>query len=864
MNEQLMNVVPTLLRATVVLLIGGLAVGWSLRRLKPKAVWIHRVAWSCVLMTGLVLAPIPVSVPVLDPPQEATLEQEFTAHNSHLAELRFPVANKVTNQRVSEETEFSSPQSTSKSVPSVSFATFATELAVYVWIIGSLAAFVMGAVLWLILQRIVGKTQLASAIFQTEADDVLQAMNCSGKVLLLMHASMGPLLCLTWRGYRIVVPKDVWMRLTRNERIAVLSHELAHWKRGDVWKSLVARMLALPHWFNPMAWRAVRRFEEAAEWASDDELARRQPERIADFATAMLRFAERKHIQTIGVSAARGAPLCTRLKRLLDDGTQREDSLMKRTIMFAVLGMVGLVGAFQFHLVARELDEEPQENVNQAERDEDQEWERRAGDLAKKLDAGNDNLLKRFQKALGTEPGRIVLHDRADHFEAEARERAESEAVPDWYADHFTESNGRLAPKREQSKFRNELLEVTKSVNDDLAVVKKVFADTAKRVKSETEIERLFVRFLNSDAAPMVIYIHELQRRLRPDLGLLLESTDGTFVRRGDGRIQIHPGRHEEAERYLKTARKLNKALPLIREELADWSRDLATSDDFHKSVKKTLGDPKFAAFIALEILEDEDNRGPVAQRLDGFFETLEEFTEDTADGLVFRQEAREEIKEPLAEFRRMTQSLEVMKGPLDELAKLLVEDDELNRGWREILKSDLVRLRLSAELGPVGSDVETAVKGLLGEFLTETEDEQLKLAHEEPEEVREFVQNGFREYRTLRRRGRFFDSFSRRIDDKEIATALQSTGGRLYVIRDVERRIDKLVTDGLQMWIDEHFEKTKGGLVLAQESEEAINDFLADFEAVTKELENDDFQRVSGDRDDDGKRRREDDERDE
>lgn len=864
MNELLPDLVPLLFRATVVMVIGGFVVGWSLRRLRPQAVWIHRVAWTCVLANGLILAPIPIPVPILEPVRNSLNEHQLITTNS--TTLRLPVADVVPKNAAISFAELSIAEPETKQTQSDSVWTIVRQSAALVWFFGCLAAFGVGCALWLILQRILRNTHRAATVFQREVDDVVQSMRCPGRVPLLFHQSLGPMLCLTWRGYRIVVPQDVWPRLTHDERIAVLSHELAHRKRGDVWKSLAARLLALPHWFNPMAWQAVRRFEEAAEWASDDELARRHPERIADFAAAMLRFAERKHIQTIGVSAAQGAPLCTRLKRLLDDGTQREDSLMKRTIMFAVLGMVGLVGAFQFNLVAREADEETEENINQVERDDDdQEWEHRAAALAKKLNVGDDALMKQFQTALATEPGRIVLHDRADHFEAEARERAESQAVPDWYASHFTENNGRLTPKSEQAKFQKELLEVTKSVNADLEVVKNVFQETAKRVKTETEIERLFVRFLNSEAAPMVIYIHELQRRLRPDLGLLLEATDGLFVRRGDGRIEIHPGRRDDAQEHLKKVHRINKALPLIREELADWSRDIASTDDFQKSAKKTLGDPKFAAYIALQVLEDEEGRDtPVAQRLDGFFEMLEEFTEDTADGLVFRKEAREEIKQPLAEFSRMTKSMDALQGPFDELAKRLSEDDELNRGWREILKSDLIRLRVAAEIGPVGSDAETAVKGLLGEFLHETEDDKLELALEEPEEVQEFVQNGFHDFRTLRRRGRFFDTFSRRIENKEIATALQSTGGRLYVIREVEKRIDQLVTDGLQMWISAHFEESQGKLVLAQESEDAINDFLEDVKAVTKELENDDFQRVPDDRDDNRQRRREDDERDE
>jgi len=75
---------------------------------------------------------------------------------------------------------------------------------------------------------------------------------------------MGPVLCRLPGGWELLLPLDLWRRLTPAGRLAVLRHELAHLKRADAWKSLLVRLLAVPHWFNPAAWWAVHKFDEAA------------------------------------------------------------------------------------------------------------------------------------------------------------------------------------------------------------------------------------------------------------------------------------------------------------------------------------------------------------------------------------------------------------------------------------------------------------------------------------------------------------------------------------------------------------------------------------------------------------------------
>jgi hypothetical protein len=66
-----------------------------------------------------------------------------------------------------------------------------------------------------------------------------------------------------------------------------LRHELAHYQRGDLWTTLMARCLALAQWFNPLAWWAASRFEAQCEFICDQASTSEDP---AAFAEILIRL----------------------------------------------------------------------------------------------------------------------------------------------------------------------------------------------------------------------------------------------------------------------------------------------------------------------------------------------------------------------------------------------------------------------------------------------------------------------------------------------------------------------------------------------------------------------------------------------
>ena len=75
---------------------------------------------------------------------------------------------------------------------------------------------------------------------------------------------------------------------------AVLLHELAHLKRCDPLALLIGHMARAFHWFNPLAWLALRQMRIEQERAADDFVLR-DGIRASDYASQILEIATDLH-----------------------------------------------------------------------------------------------------------------------------------------------------------------------------------------------------------------------------------------------------------------------------------------------------------------------------------------------------------------------------------------------------------------------------------------------------------------------------------------------------------------------------------------------------------------------------------------
>jgi beta-lactamase regulating signal transducer with metallopeptidase domain len=187
--------------------------------------------------------------------------------------------------------------------------------------------------------------------WQAEWNELLCGHGVKGRLPLWVTQGLGPMLSWLPGGPAVLVPADLWYRIPSGARRAILRHELAHYRRGDPWKSLVARLLAVPQWFNPGAWWAVRMFDQCGERSCDQQAAASPAERV-EFARALTELAGlRRPVHAVGVYA-HSHPLVCRVRCLLKS-PDTEIHPMRKFALLAVAGTLFLAGAVRVELVAK-------------------------------------------------------------------------------------------------------------------------------------------------------------------------------------------------------------------------------------------------------------------------------------------------------------------------------------------------------------------------------------------------------------------------------------------------------------------------------------------------------------------------------
>ena len=186
---------------------------------------------------------------------------------------------------------------------------------------------------------------------------LLRQRGISRPIRLVATQSTGPALCWTPRGYRICLPCRFWAELAPSQRLSVLRHELAHFERFDLWTLLLAKLLALPHWFNPFAWWALRQVVESIEWACDQAAGERREDAV-QLAKALLRLGVVKSLGLCHARPSRGTSLFVRIRRLVQFKSP-ENSFMKKVLLMVLATGLVAVNLVRIELVAKEPGEDP-------------------------------------------------------------------------------------------------------------------------------------------------------------------------------------------------------------------------------------------------------------------------------------------------------------------------------------------------------------------------------------------------------------------------------------------------------------------------------------------------------------------------
>ena len=376
MNEFAVSLLVALARTTLLLAAAAVVVRAILGATGCSSPKAHRAAWVLVLLQGWLFLRLTVPIPYHEMPHREIPLRGAPAMSDLVGEAPPDVTPRVATATPApivpehESAVFAGKVSpvdaarTSRAdVPRSpspvwrAWATFAGQnwpsLLLGAWLAGMGTLVIRALVRYIMFVRRLPPARPAEDAWVRQWEALLAEEGIRRPVRLRMTASVGPVLCRLPSGWQLLLPVDLWQGLTPAGRLSVLRHELAHLKRGDAWKSLLARLLALPHWFNPAAWWAVRKFEEAAEWACDGAATGADRRQAVEYARTLVHLGTPLTRHLACGPAARGHGLSVRVRRLLSPGT-KEDSIMKKLLVITIaLGLV-VVCLLRFDLVAKE------------------------------------------------------------------------------------------------------------------------------------------------------------------------------------------------------------------------------------------------------------------------------------------------------------------------------------------------------------------------------------------------------------------------------------------------------------------------------------------------------------------------------
>jgi beta-lactamase regulating signal transducer with metallopeptidase domain len=278
--------------------------------------WVLAAGVACAASIPLLATIVPAwHLPVGTPAAFVPYETSSQAAAASIPASRLPVSASAAPDRPA-------PQAAAAVVPFE-----LTQLVPLLWVAGalvSLAVLVVGVLrlTWLAVHA----RRVTHGRWADLAAEISEAYGLRRPVTLLQ--SSHPSLLVTWGLARpkVILPAaaDDWS----DERArVVMSHELAHIRRGDWIVQLSAELLRAVYWFNPLMWIACRRLRLESEHACDDEVMNQGVEGV-DYATHLIDLAralnQRRHTWFPAPAMARPSSLERRVRAMLNKRVDRD------------------------------------------------------------------------------------------------------------------------------------------------------------------------------------------------------------------------------------------------------------------------------------------------------------------------------------------------------------------------------------------------------------------------------------------------------------------------------------------------------------------------------------------------------------
>jgi len=137
-------------------------------------------------------------------------------------------------------------------------------------------------------RRLVASASEAPPSFQAEVDCAAGRLGLSrAPIVRMTQLRVSPLI---WCGRKpvLLLPEPLWSSLSREQRDAILLHELAHLKRRDHLLRWADAATAVAYWWHPLVWLLRRQVREQADLSCDAWVTALLPHRRTAYARALI------------------------------------------------------------------------------------------------------------------------------------------------------------------------------------------------------------------------------------------------------------------------------------------------------------------------------------------------------------------------------------------------------------------------------------------------------------------------------------------------------------------------------------------------------------------------------------------------
>jgi multidrug efflux system membrane fusion protein len=197
---------------------------------------------------------------------------------------------------------------------------------ILVWLAGALICWTVAGLHSAWFRRLIHLATPAPVALLERIGEVAARLGLSGQpAAYLIHARIPPLIWVPLAGRpHLLLPAELWGRMTPAQQEAVLAHELAHLKRRDHWVRRLETLACGLYWWDPVAWWARREVERAEERCCDAWVLWALPAAAEAYAEALVSTAVylsglRQRLPSGASGAERLNPLKGRLHMILSD-----------------------------------------------------------------------------------------------------------------------------------------------------------------------------------------------------------------------------------------------------------------------------------------------------------------------------------------------------------------------------------------------------------------------------------------------------------------------------------------------------------------------------------------------------------------